>query len=408
MEYKFVPDVCFGENENDDSPDTIVFGSASVDKYLVIQKKSAAPVKLAIQCIQESESISSIEDKLEKAGYHLDLDEFLSLLLNSRLLSKESDGKVVVADNEAEKANSAWGKPKELFKILVKDDFYFPFKHKYTFLFIIFPALISLLIVVFIMGFGDSSLVPFPRVTGERLAFRETGFKVSGFNIGFGIIISFCVIFMSTIFHELGHLAVGLSSGLKLKYIGIRNYFIFFFSFFIITPGFHLLGKKKKIQILLAGPIMNLTLANIAFSISAFVDRDGFLFYFLYAACCYNYMNFIFNLLPFLPTDGYKVISMVVFKNIDIKLSLNNLIKNKKPFASYDIYHKLYTLILVLFGLSSFVFLNTYLHRVLELLSEKFPSIIQQIVKITAYPLCNFYLLVQMKYLIFGQKRRHD
>lgn len=150
-------------------------------------------------------------------------------------------------------------------------------------------------------------------------------------------IISLPGLFIAIIFHELAHGYVAYRLGdptakregrltlNPLKHIDIAGFLfllIFKFGWAKPVPINPLYFKNRKRDILLvsiAGPLTNLAIAFIlAILISFNVITNGIIAQMIVIAIWYNIMLGIFNLLPFPPLDGSKIVASLLPEKYEI------------------------------------------------------------------------------------------
>lgn len=124
-----------------------------------------------------------------------------------------------------------------------------------------------------------------------------------------GLLPEIIIIFASVIIHEAAHTIIGFLLGIKVAEIEM-----FPFGGQAKIESFHGLEPDKEIYTAMAGPLCSLSLAA--------------LFYFLPLAPATEYLKMLinlnlllglFNLLPFLPLDGGRVLRAVLSKSIGFK-----------------------------------------------------------------------------------------
>jgi hypothetical protein len=202
----------------------------------------------------------------------------------------------------------------------------------------------------------------------------------------------------------MGHVVVGRANGLKLASMRIRLYYHFILAVAVQIPGVFFLPKRKRIALSLAGPIMNLFLANTAFILSSVVGANtipGVSLQFLAAS---NYMVVLGNLLPFLPTDGYQCLSLLLFKNIDIRLSLTTKLRNGAKLRTFDCFHLGYLVLYIVSNILILVVLNIFLVRFFSaLVFFHLPPLIHHLLSGICIIAANFFITRKM-YRFFKPK----
>jgi len=144
----------------------------------------------------------------------------------------------------------------------------------------------------------------------------------SGFNIDnlpYGLIISFTAIITAFFFHEMSHKFMAQKFGLWAEYRmfpqGLIIAFVLglFTGFVFAAPGAVMFqGGSRNYEtgrIAMAGPLANIIIALITLPLYMFVFYEaGFIGSIIGFMCYINAFLAIFNLLPFGPLDGTKII----------------------------------------------------------------------------------------------------
>lgn len=149
----------------------------------------------------------------------------------------------------------------------------------------------------------------FARIAGIEL-------KINLFFLGIAVVYGFLgfgaemvIIFASVILHEIAHTIVGMLLGIKIAEIEM-----FPFGGQAKLESFHGLDPSKEIFIAIAGPICSLSIAAVFYFLP--LDSVSVHLEFLIKL---NLTLGLFNLLPFLPLDGGRVLRAALSKSIGFK-----------------------------------------------------------------------------------------
>lgn len=129
--------------------------------------------------------------------------------------------------------------------------------------------------------------------------------------------ISFILIALSFIPHELGHKFVAQKYGAWSEYRMSERGLLFavmisIFGFLIAAPGaVYIRGNINEEQngkISAAGPLVNIVISAVAISMLIYMPMGGFVTLLVYMLAYINAFLALFNLIPFPPLDGSKII----------------------------------------------------------------------------------------------------
>lgn len=132
--------------------------------------------------------------------------------------------------------------------------------------------------------------------------FTGTNFMQVNGSYFLGLILSWCIIIPSFLFHELCHVVVARCFGLSPESIHIHLYLLFFPFFYVKIPNMYSISRRKRVVIMLAGVFGNVLLANVALVLYVLTKQPLFLtcslsqVYIVVANCS------LFNL-----SDGYFI-----------------------------------------------------------------------------------------------------
>ena len=163
----------------------------------------------------------------------------------------------------------------------------------------------------------------------DVLAQRHYHFVNRRLGVAFVVLL---ILDLSIIFvHELGHAAVLVHYGRRVKSAGFRLYFGTP-SFFIESSDGLMLPRGRRILQSFAGPGAELVAAGLA-SIALWAFPDGPAARALYGFVVINYFVLFLNLVPLLELDGYWILSDA--------LQMPDLRPRSLAFVRHDLWHKL-------------------------------------------------------------------
>lgn len=117
-----------------------------------------------------------------------------------------------------------------------------------------------------------------------------------------GLLVSWCIMIPSFLFHELCHVVVARCFGLSPESIHIHLYMLFFPLFYVKIPNMYSVSRRRRVIIMLAGIFGNILLANIMLVFYALTKQS----FFLTSTLSQIYI-IIANLSLFNLSDGYFV-----------------------------------------------------------------------------------------------------
>lgn len=171
-------------------------------------------------------------------------------------------------------------------------------------------------------------------IVNYKVFFELNIYQIRG-SYDFSIIIITVALSICLILHEIGHGIAASKFGLKPQKAVLSLYLMFSLMAYLKIPGIYTLKPKKRIIVWAAGMYTNLCLASIFILLYFFTNFRGNEI--LYAISIANLMCIAMCLSPFIPTDGYFILSTILkspnmrkeiscgkFKIID----KNNLIKS--------------------------------------------------------------------------------
>ncbi|AGK96634.1 M50 family metallopeptidase [Clostridium pasteurianum] len=292
----------------DNKEDVYCIGSLEKDKYIEVNQKLKDKILNVISYFDGENTLDDIKYKLEnKDKIKINVDKLYNLLNKSGLI--ENSNNINIEKNEYEKygVNILTLELKKFYN-------FFKFLSKY----INFIIFISIFIIII-------SIPNFILVLKQMLYLNI--FKIVNSST-LSVIISISITTLSVIFHEFSHAIVATRFGLKPKKFKVSLYLYLNPIAYIIIPGIYTIERKKRIYIWLAGVYCNLLILSSSILLQKITT--GVVHNIFMVTCYSNLGLMIGNLVPFLPLDGYFVLSTL--------LKIPNL--RKKSFKSFKSFLK--------------------------------------------------------------------
>jgi putative peptide zinc metalloprotease protein len=139
---------------------------------------------------------------------------------------------------------------------------------------------------------------------------RGGEFSLSGQSLALEFLILFVLNYVLTFLHELGHAAVLVHYGRRVKSAGFMIYFGSP-AFFVEASDVLMLDRRQRIVQAWAGPFAELMVAGVA-SMVALAFPDAAISSVLYKFAVLNYFVLSMNLVPLLELDGYFILSDLI------------------------------------------------------------------------------------------------
>ena len=132
-------------------------------------------------------------------------------------------------------------------------------------------------------------------------------FEFTPQSVGIGFVILFALNLVLIFIHELGHAALLVHYGRRVKGSGFRIYFGSP-AFFIDSSDVLMLGRRQRIAQSFAGPYFEMVATGAA-ALALWAWPDGGVADVLYRFVVLNYFVLVLNLVPLLELDGYWILS---------------------------------------------------------------------------------------------------
>lgn len=297
--------------ENKNSDNIYCIGSLSIDKYIEVKESNKNAILLAISYFNGINTLEQIEEKIKvKNLFKLDVYELCTKLTNAGLIENP------VNENESQKneldrmgINIATFNLKNPHNILVK-----------------IASLQNVYIILGLIIILGS--IPFLPGVIKDLMFINI---YSTFNSSIiSLLISLAITTLSVILHEMSHAVTATSYGLIPKRLKITLYLYINPLAYIEIPGIYTLDRKKRTYIWSAGIFCNLLIFSAAAILQSFFYGSARKI--LLVTCFSNLGLIVTNLIPFLPLDGYFLLSTLLkIPNLRKKTlnGITNSVKNK-------------------------------------------------------------------------------
>lgn len=265
-------------------------GSKKLDRYFEVNESIKDAVFKAVKYFDGTHSIEEIDTLLRnKENLSFNIDHFYSLLKTTGLLENENENTVEKSEYE-----------KSSLKLLEVD-----ISKKQN----IFEKLSVLIPIIFI---STLVLIPFSitSIISNIWCFVDiNNFKINGSYI-IGFISVLIIFFISILLHELSHGIIARKYGLIPKNFTISLYLFISPMVYLKIPGLYTIKEIERIKVWSAGMYMNLFLALLSFSLLG--SLEGEIFKLAFVTGYINLMFIVMNLWPFLPLDGYFILSTVL------------------------------------------------------------------------------------------------
>lgn len=265
-----------------------ILGSQELDRYVTIPNRKLPAIGKILGAVERSGSRQEIEDRLRREGLEVDLVAFCDRLRTAGLVL-DPDGRPVAADSDLERNFVRLGsvslrRAAPLFLWAGRN-----------------CGWILALLVVSAGAVFWRGHISVARLAGTPFA---GGLSLTGF------LMRFLVLAASFFLHELAHGVVAARFGKPPQKFEAGFYLGFLPTFFLRVGGLYTLPPRQRIAVWSAGSIGNLLVATGA--ALAMVSFDGIAHRFWAFVMWLNVALGIFNLVPFLPTDGYFITSTLL------------------------------------------------------------------------------------------------
>ncbi|KHL92271.1 hypothetical protein QW71_30200 [Paenibacillus sp. IHB B 3415] len=316
--------------DNKNTENIYCIGSITFDRYIEAQEANKDAIMQAAGYFDGEHTLSEIDDFLQ-SDHNLKLDVYKlnSLFEHAGLITNadiEYDNKNELEKHGIQIASVSLSRFQNMFSILAKSSH-------------------SLLLTGFLLCIASLPLIP---GVFKELLFVNIYKIVDSSTVS--LIISLAVTTISVLLHEISHAVAAKKYGLIPKQMKITLYLYLNPMAYILTNGIYTLERKKRAFIWVAGILCNFMIFAAA-AIGQYFS-EGTL-HSLFLVICYSNLGLIVtNLIPFLPLDGYFLLTTLLkFPNLrkksfsGIKGLLNN--RSIKVKGIYIMYYTISISILI-------------------------------------------------------------
>lgn len=287
---KVINDILVYELFNKKDSKIYCVGSREIDRYFEVRGNIKDEVLKAIEYFDGTHTLEEIYTLLrEKEGLSFDIEKFYDLLQTTGLLENEKENKVEKSEYERVSLKLLEMDISKNEKIFNKLSGIVPFIFIFTLILIPFS--------VFNIRSNIGSFVDIKN------------FKINGSYI-IGAITIVAIFFISILLHEIAHGIVARKYGLIPKKLVVSLYLFISPMVYLKIPGLYTIKENERIKVWAAGIYTNLFLALLSFSLIGHLH--GELFKVVFVLGYVNLMFIVMNLWPFLPLDGYFILSTLM------------------------------------------------------------------------------------------------
>jgi hypothetical protein len=136
------------------------------------------------------------------------------------------------------------------------------------------------------------------------------------------------VLVLSFLLHEWAHTQQAAYFGLRTRRLHFRLKLFSQSNLSVQIPGLYTLPRVRKNLVSFAGVCMHLFLGNAFFLVFSFLP-ESLAATTSFCAATVNYIMFLANLNPFMATDGYHMLSIGMFHEVDVKRSIYRKLRRK-------------------------------------------------------------------------------
>jgi putative peptide zinc metalloprotease protein len=265
-------------------PGVQIIGSAALDRYISVPAPKAPVVRDALSLFDGTRSLEEISGLLRARGCKVDVNGLHTRLAEAGLLIGSKPTR------ELAKLGV------ELFEIPT-GRLMASCRRTVCFLFRPLVVLSALLIAVaaVLLATGTLGRAQDPHISSAAVYSL----------LGVGI-------FFSMALHELAHAFTALRHGLLPSKLKISGYLVVVPVAVLTIPGLYTIAANKRIQVWVAGIWTNLTIGSLAVIAVRFAAMPPLFAHLLTKLALANCVIAAWNLIPFLPTDGYFILTTLL------------------------------------------------------------------------------------------------
>ncbi|WP_234123414.1 zinc metalloprotease [Clostridium hydrogenum] len=311
--------------KNKNNEDIYCIGSLKKDKYIQLKKSLVDSIMVAISYFNGENTIDDIHLKLITLNnLNVDTNKLYNILNNAGFIENSCNANLEKNEYEKYGINIATLK-------LDKSIYFFKLIAKYIKLFFI--------ISIFVILTSINYFIPvFYKMMNLNL------FKIVNSSI-ISLIICTVITTISVILHEISHATIATRFSLKPKSLKLTLYLYVNSMIYICIPGIYTLSRKKRVYLWLSGVYCNF----VIFCISAILQNYTFgTIHNIFLVSCYSNLGLIVtNLVPFLPLDGYFILSTIL-KIPNLRKNSFKVLKNSSKRTTFKVVYLVYFLISIL------------------------------------------------------------
>ena len=271
-------------------PGTYVVGNSELDRYVVVPAPKLSILTEAISYFDGFQTIKSITTRFSRKGQAVDVLTLYQRLLKAGLL----------ADSEPRGELSRLALP--LFDMEIGP----AFNACQSAVQVLFLPLLLLTVVTVATGFF-------------LLLEHHSAIEAELFQAGHSWSVWGCTLFglamtLSLLAHELAHGFTATWLGLRPRQFAAVAYLAVMPIFFLKIPGIYTLSPGQRVQVWISGVWINLTIASTALIATQIVTMPVLYEQVLTGLAVSNGFIVAWNLVPFLPTDGYFIMCTLLKK----------------------------------------------------------------------------------------------
>lgn len=271
------------------SENSYCIGSKSIDRYIKVSKNRDLIYRFCKK-LDGSYTIKELIQVYKKEGINIDVNKMVEILCRAGLIINIGDE--YIDKNEMDKLAY------KIFEVNIENKIKF-FKKLSN---VIFPYLFYITIFInFIAAY-------------YCIKYYKIFFELNIYNIrnsyDYGILILILALSISLILHEISHGIIASRYGLIPQKAVVSLYLMISLVAYLKIPGIYTLKPKKRIIIWIAGMYTNLCIASI-FILLYFCTDIAYKEIF-YAIGVSNLICICMNISPFMPTDGYFIMSTIL------------------------------------------------------------------------------------------------
>lgn len=316
--------------ENKNMENVYCIGSITYDRYIEAQEVNKDAIMQAISYFNGKNTLAEIDEMLQS-------DHNLKLDINKLYKLFENAGLITNANIEYENKNELekHGINIATIKLNIFQNMFRSLAKWSNTLMIIGVLIIIISLPLSPMIFKDLLFVNIYKIVDSSTI---------------SLIISLAVTTLSVLLHEISHALVAKKYGLVPSQMKITLYLYINPMAYILTNGIYTLERKKRASIWFAGILCNCIIFSAAVIGQYF--SEGTL-HSLFLLICYSNLGLIVtNLIPFLPLDGYFLLTTLLkFPNLRKKsfAAVKGLLNNKslKIKGVYILYYMISMIILI-------------------------------------------------------------